>query len=184
MLETVGNKRRASIILDGGELSPYFVLEAGRPQGEILSPNQYNIGQQIVLFRLELDTEIKSVFQHFMKLSNPFSMLQHESHSSLKFVCESERETDKAEGFADDTSVLALLSQENLVNIKLTLLQFSRISGLKCNFEKSFIIPLNNMRNLGPIDNLDLKVANSFTLLGMEIDSNLELLSKNFDKTI
>ena len=142
MLETVGNKRRASIILDGGELSPYFVLEAGRPQGEILSPNQYNIGQQIVLFRLELDTEIKSVFQHFMKPSNPFPMLQHESHSSLKFVCESERETDKAEGFADDTSVLALLSQENLVNIKLTLLQFSRISGLKCNFEKSVIIPL------------------------------------------
>ena len=77
-----------------------------------------------------------------MKPSNPFPMLQNESHSSLKSVCESERETDKAEGFADDTSVLALLSQENLVNIKLTLLQFSRISGLKCNFEKSVIIPL------------------------------------------
>ena len=118
MLETVGNKRRASIILDGGELSPYFVLEAGRPQGEILFPNQYNIGQQIVLFRLELDTEIKSVFQHFMKPSNPFPLLQNDSHSNIRFVCESERETDKAEGFAEDTSVLALLSQENLVNIK------------------------------------------------------------------
>ena len=45
-------------------------------------------------------------------------------------------------------------------------------------------VTVNNMRNLGPIDNLDFKVANSFTLLGMEIDSNLELLSKNFDKTI
>ena len=40
------------------------------------------------------------------------------------------------------------------------------------------------MRNLGAIDNLDFKVANSFTLLGMEIDSNLEFLSRNFDKTI
>ena len=118
-----------------------------------------------------------------MKPSNPFPMLQNESHSNLKFVCESERETDKAESFADDTSVLAVLSQDNLVNIKQTLLQFSCISGLKCNFEKSVIIPLNNMRNLGPIDNLDFKVANSFTLLGMEIDSNLEFLRKNFDKT-
>ena len=51
-----------------------------------------------------------------MKPSNPFPMLQNESHSNLKFVCESERETDKAEGFADDTSVLAVLSQDNLVN--------------------------------------------------------------------
>ena len=38
MLETVGNKRRASILLNDCELSRTFDLEAGRPQGDNLSP--------------------------------------------------------------------------------------------------------------------------------------------------
>ena len=64
MLETVGNNRNASIIFDSGKMSDPIKLETGRPQGENLSPNQYNIGQQIVLFRIELDTNLTSVFQH------------------------------------------------------------------------------------------------------------------------
>ena len=66
MLETVGANRRASILLDNAELSRTFDLETGRPQGDNLSPTQYNIGQQIPIFRLELDPNFKSVFQHFL----------------------------------------------------------------------------------------------------------------------
>ena len=51
MLETVGNNRRASILLDDCELSRTFDLETGRPQGDNLSPTQYNICQQIPIFR-------------------------------------------------------------------------------------------------------------------------------------
>ena len=62
MIETVGRNRTTSIILDSGELSPAFNLETGRPQGEILSPNTYNIPNQILLFRIELDKNVASVF--------------------------------------------------------------------------------------------------------------------------
>jgi hypothetical protein len=55
MLESVGNNRQACIIFDNG----------GRPQGENLSPIQYNIGNQILLLKIELDPLIKSIYPHF-----------------------------------------------------------------------------------------------------------------------
>ena len=61
MLETVGNNRNASIILYDGTYSDAFNLETGRPQGENLSPGQYNIANQIMLFRLELDPKLHTV---------------------------------------------------------------------------------------------------------------------------
>ena len=110
------------------------------------------MGQQILLFRIELDPNLKGVFQHFLKPSNPFLLDQNNSAVNKRFVCESERETDKAEGFADDTSALALLSQSNLLWLKNVLVQFSTFSGLRCNFDKSFVIPVGNTENISNLD--------------------------------
>ena len=88
MLVTVGNMQTASIILDDGSYSKPFNLECGRPQGENLSPGQYNIVNQIMLFRLELDPKFKSVFQHFLIPKFNFNLLGIDSSENLKFRCD------------------------------------------------------------------------------------------------
>ena len=183
MMETVGSSRTASIILEDGCLSESFPLETGRPQGEILSPNQYNIGNQILLFKLELDPGILSIYPHLLGPSIPFPIKHFFDPANARFINESARETDKAEGFADDTSVFTLRSSECVKNVKNILISFAEISGLKTNFEKSSIIPIGNLDN-NPISDPVIKVDTHFTLLGMVIDNKAENLLANFDSTI
>jgi hypothetical protein len=64
MANTIGTGRTASIIYDDGTLSPEFNLETGRPQGDGPSPLQYNMGEEIVLLKIELDPRVRSVYQH------------------------------------------------------------------------------------------------------------------------
>ena len=109
MLETVGNTRTASIILDDGSYSKPFNLETGRPQGENLSPCQYNIANQIMLFQLELDPKFKSVFQHFQVPKWNFEPPGLNKFENSKFRHESNRETENVEGFADDTTTVGEL---------------------------------------------------------------------------
>jgi hypothetical protein len=46
-IETLGNNRKACIILDDGSMSENFQLEVGRSQGNGPSPVEYNLAQQI-----------------------------------------------------------------------------------------------------------------------------------------
>ena len=184
MLETVGNNRNASIIFDSGKMSDPIKLETGRPQGENLSPNQYNIGQQIVLFRIELDTNLTSVFQHFLGPMRPFAVEQVIRPSNKLFQNESDMETVKGEGFADDTNALCKRSKENIQLLKKILVDFALISGLVCNFDKTSVIPVGPNADIRDGFNDDIRVESSFTLLGMEIDNKLSNLQSNFDKTI
>jgi hypothetical protein len=62
MLNTISTGRTASIILEGGELSQPFPLGSGFPQGNAPSPNQFNIGDQILIFKLELCRNIESIY--------------------------------------------------------------------------------------------------------------------------
>ena len=185
MLETVGKNRKAAIILDDGQLSRQINLETGRPQGENLSPGQYNIGNQIMLFRIELDPKVASVFQHFLSPLYPFPLVQNSSRANEKFAFESNRETDKVEGFADDTSTTTECNEETVTSIKNILTDFSVISGLKCNFEKTSVIPVG-LNPMVPdwLLNCGFRVENEFKLLGMTIDQKAEKLLDNFDTTI
>ncbi len=54
LLETLGNNRTACIAFDDGSFSAPFELECGRAQGNTSSPTEYNMGQQILLFKMEL----------------------------------------------------------------------------------------------------------------------------------
>ena len=185
MLETVGRNRKAAIILDDGQLSRQISLETGRPQGENLSPGQYNIGNQIMLFRIELDPNVASVFQHFMSPLYPFPLSQNNAKVNEKFNNQSNRETDKVEGFADDTSTTTDCSEKTVTSIKNILVDFSHISGLKCNFDKTLVIPVG----LNPIvpdllQNCGFRVDTEFKLLGMTIDQKAEKLLDNFEITI
>jgi hypothetical protein len=75
LMETLGNNRTACIAFDDGSHSAEITLECGRAQGNTSSPVEYNMAQQIVLFKIELCPEVQSVYQnHFIArpyLPNP-----------------------------------------------------------------------------------------------------------------
>jgi hypothetical protein len=181
MLETVGKSRTACIIFDDGTLSKNFDLKSGRPQGENLSPIQYNICNQILLFKLELDPGIKSLFQAVYGPNAPFPLSCNSSQKNKYFLHESCRETDKAEGFADDSTALTLADQESISNIENCLINFEKISGLACNFEKSSITFIGDTTNLTNISTR-FSVSESFKLLGVDISNDLSRLQDNFRK--
>jgi hypothetical protein len=64
MMDTLGTNRNAAIIFEDGTTSDNFDLETGRPQGDGPSTLQYNMGEEILLLKIELDPTIASVFQH------------------------------------------------------------------------------------------------------------------------
>jgi hypothetical protein len=77
LLETLGNNRTACIAFDDGSYRAPIKLECGRAQGNTSSPTEYNMGQQILLFKIELCPEIKSLFQHHF-ISRPLQALATE----------------------------------------------------------------------------------------------------------
>jgi hypothetical protein len=62
LLKTIGTGRTSQIILDNGKTSKSIDLERGFMQGDGPSPRLYNIGEQILLFRLEYDPLISGVY--------------------------------------------------------------------------------------------------------------------------
>jgi hypothetical protein len=65
LLELIGTNRTTGIILDG-TISREFDLERGFAQGNGPSPKKYNIGEQILLFRLEYDPSLAGVYTSFI----------------------------------------------------------------------------------------------------------------------
>ena len=67
LMETLGNNRTACIAFDDGSHSAEIALECGRAQGNTSSPVEYNMAQQIVLFKIDLCPEVRNVYQnHFI----------------------------------------------------------------------------------------------------------------------
>jgi hypothetical protein len=104
-----------------------------------------------------------------------------DDEEDVNFRNESNKETDKAEGFADDTTGLTIFELESLAALKRILIEFGIFSGLQCNVEKTVLMQVGN-RQL-PSDEI---LALGFTLvveikiLGMKIDHALENLDSNF----
>ena len=61
MMATLGNSRVACLRFSDGTMSSNFPLEQGRAQGDSPSPAQYNMAQQILIFKLEFDPNIRSI---------------------------------------------------------------------------------------------------------------------------
>ena len=93
-------------------------------------------------------------------------------------------QTNKLEGFADDTTTLGVRSTENILFVQTILNEFTAISRLHCNFSKTSITPVGPKTNMSIEEGCGLKVAKSFVLLGINIDNKLETLHSNFDTTI
>jgi len=180
MLDTVGTNRRACLIWDGGDLSEFFSLDTGRPQGEVLSPDQYNIGQQIALFKIELTPELIPVFQNFLGPERLLEIPNNRLECNKNFINESAKETNKCECFADDNNVIIKRSVAGIDKTFEILDDFGILSGLYCNKLKSFLIPIGCLEDtenfVSPVP-----VEEKFKILGMTIDNKLEKLQANFD---
>jgi hypothetical protein len=98
-----------------------------------------------------------------------------------EFRNESNRETDKAEAFADDTTGLTLFELESLRSLKKILADLGAFSGLQCNVDKTVLMQVGLIEQTpAEISDLGFVHVNSIIILGMEIDQNLEFLDQNF----
>jgi hypothetical protein len=99
----------------------------------------------------------------------------------VEFLNESGRETDKAEGFADDTTGMTLFELESLSALKKILTDFGKFSGLQCNVDKTVLMPVGQL--IDPSDeivDLGFSHVTEIKILGMIIDQNIENLDQNF----
>jgi hypothetical protein len=151
------------------------------------------MGQQILIFKIELCPEIKSVYQHHF-ISRPYIpfAIAHQFEdptpadtNDQKFRNECSFETNKCDGFADDNTTGTLCEFESLRNLKTILEQFAAFSGLKCNSEKTVLMQVGRKVVLDEnILSLGFNISDNIHILGMTIDSELESLDENFEKTL
>jgi hypothetical protein len=134
LLETLGNNRKACIAFDDGSHSAEIDLECGRAQGNTSSPIEYNMAQQIIIFKIELCPEVKKIYQnHFIARPYlPDPVVAQEitglaaDEDDPKYRNESAFETSKADGFADDNSTGTLFEYDWLLALKNILMWRSR----------------------------------------------------------
>ncbi len=168
---TIGTGRSASIIFDDSTISPEFNLETGRPQGDGPSPLQYNMGEEIVLLKIELNPRVCSVYQHVLMPRFSMDLVPDPKRKGIDFDYnvhlsqESNRETDKADGFADDNSTATEASLGSLQTLKEICSDFASFSGLRTNTEKTTLLQIGRISNLSEeIKNLGFVIINEVKL--------------------
>jgi hypothetical protein len=145
------------------------------------------MAEQILLFKIELCPEIRSVYiNHFIErpylalpLPQPEIQPIPRDMENPDFRNESQFETSKSDSFADDNSTGTLLEYGSISTLKTVLNYFAVFSGLKCNTEKTSLMPIGPII---PISNeileLGFSITESIHILGMDIDCNLEHLDE------
>jgi hypothetical protein len=189
ILEIFTTNRTAAILLEGGKCSKTFDLEIGNTQGNGPSPIQFNICEQILLFKLELDPRIQSIYSDFANIpiilhQRPLKDFSEQTRDNFHY--ENNRETNKVEGFADDGTVMTLATPAAIEAIRETLNNFEVISGLSCNVNKSVILPAGfGGENLPDfLTTCGFPIVTEVTILGVKISSDFNTLYTNFDDKI
>jgi hypothetical protein len=146
------------------------------------------MGEEIVLLKIELDPRVASVFQHLMLPRFVLDLIPDpkrrgvDIHYNTHLAQESHRETDKADGFADDNSTATLAEFESLNTLKKISFDFGKFSGLQCNVDKTTLMQIGSVNQLSDeIIALGFKSVEEVTLLGMLINRDLSSLSTYFD---
>jgi hypothetical protein len=126
-LVTIGTNRKACVILGDGKTSNLFDLLKGTNQGDCPSPIIYNICAQILIFKIELDPDIRKL--------PIYGDLPRPPDINEKFLDESN---------CGDSTTLTFFECEDLAALKNNLIKYEILSGLKCNFEKTVIVRIGN----------------------------------------
>jgi hypothetical protein len=191
LLELIGTGRTARIILEGS-ISREFGLERGFAQGNGPSPKKYNIGEQILLFRLEYDPMLAGVYTSFIIPRNIVNGVEYlpavdqAREKGLQVDSELCQNKRRATAFADDTSGFFARQAQNLLMVKNILIEFGRISGLETNIEKTTIMPIGNLHEpvSQEIIELGFAVVTEQKTLGLTINNTASNLNRYFDTKI
>jgi hypothetical protein len=130
--------REACVILLDNKVGKNFKLERGNAQGDTISPFLFNICYQLLLFKIEYDLQIKSLPTTLPVPDSPI-------FSPQKQVTEYAR---KVFTFADDCNVICARDQVSLNRLKQILDNFTSISGLECNLEKTNVLCIGQERDV------------------------------------
>ncbi len=170
-LTLLGENRQACLLLDDGSYSRSFDLGRGRAQGDNISPNTFNFGEQILIFKIELDPAINGIWKNQQIPQH----IPNVDASNNFFMYESGWETSKNESLADDNTMLMLLEESNLSALREFLDNFGNMSGLRCNYDKTMVMPIGT--SLPVLKNMHgFTLSNKVTLLGLEITITLKHL--------
>jgi hypothetical protein len=126
--------------------------------------------QQICIFKIELDPEIKSVYLTFIlprSLADPARQqihakrlateeeVKHAEEQGYHVCAELSHTKRKVGSFAEDLSAAVKAEYETLEKIKRSILEFGIISGLCTNVEKTTMMRIGNLESI-----LDPRIRN------------------------
>jgi hypothetical protein len=192
LLDTIGTNWTARVILEKGRNSCKFDLERGFAQGNSPSPKKYNIGEQILIFRIEYDPLILGVYNSFLIPRSvddgvtTYPLLEKAEQRGLIVDPELKENTRKTNAFADDSNAGLLRCAENLTRVKNVLFDFGDISGLETNVEKTTLMPIGCLDQAIPQDIKDLgfEIVTKMKCLGLRINNRAENLTRHFEEKI
>ena len=161
-LTLLSMNRAARIVLDTDIATEIFELEQGNAQGDTISPFLFNLGYQILLFKIQFDLQITGVIER-VELPADFPPLP----------VDVQQVPPRIYALADDATVLCKMDVGNFRRIKVILEEFRILSGLACNVEKTTLLQFGTNE---PVDdeilNLGFDVRDEVTLLGLKINRN------------
>jgi hypothetical protein len=160
-LNLIGTNRKACIILEQNLHSKFFNLERGNAQGDTTSPYIFNIGYQILLFKLNYDLQIAGLIvpPEVPPDLQPIAPQQQVSNSPRKVFA-----------FADDATLATLMEYSSLSRVKKILEDFGKLSGLECNVEKTSLMSIGSEDQIpNDILSLGFSVEAEVTVLGLKL---------------
>jgi hypothetical protein len=176
-LQSIGTGRTAKIILDDGTYSPAFKLGKGHAQGDSPSPLLFNFAQQVQIFAIEMNKKILKI--------RPDPPLPICYEPTVFNESESNFETDKCDGSADDNYTFTLADMNCVIELFELLRRFELLTGLSCNMEKTkaMVIGKKSSEFERELSGLNLKVAKKLKMLGFYISNTEDNQILNFTET-
>jgi hypothetical protein len=175
-LNLIGTNRRACIILENGQYSTYFDLERGNAQGDTTSPYIFNIGYQILIFKMNYDLQIPGLIEPPDVPPDIQPIVPHRQVNASPHIMFA---------FADDRTIVTTMDFASLSRIKYILEDFSKISGLECNVEKTTLMQFGAALPITEeIRSLGFEISNSMTILGLKINGDSLDFQENWEKIL
>ena len=152
-----------AVINHCGNISSKFDVSRGCRQGDPLSPYLFILGVEILAHKIRTDSSLKG-----FTIGNLAHIL---------------------DAYADDITIYLTPALDNLQNLLLIVKSFYEVSLLKINIEKTSVIWFGKLTNTNRqlysviesyCKSQKLVWTNTFKLLGVDFDNNLENMDQNF----
>jgi hypothetical protein len=158
-LNLLGTNRRACIILDNEISSAFFDLQRGNAQDDTISPYIFNLGFQILLFKINYDLQIHGAI-------DPPAV----PPDLIPLPLEVSTRPFKVFAYADDANTLLKLVVSTLSRLRKVLDDFGKLSGLECNVDKTTLLQVGTDTPIPQgIPDLGFSIVEKVTILGLNI---------------